>query len=389
MVMVNGSPFLYHLLSQLAEQGITRFVLLTGYLGEKISEYFSDGSQFGWSISYSHGPTDWDTGRRIWEARLQLDPQFLLLYSDNFVQFKLDKLTKLHKELSTDISLLLAPKARGNIKVSEQGRIQAYDKTRSGVGFDYVEVGYMLIERDPFLDYFSAMPNFPDFSLSTLLQLLASEQKIAGLIVLDPYHSISDPERHGLMCDYLTPKKILLIDRDGTINVKAPRGEYVTTWDQFKWIPETRLAMRKLALHGFKFLVISNQAGVARGMIDASALEKIHQNMIAELSHDGIEIIDIYVCPHHWNENCDCRKPAPGLFLRASRTHLLRMDRTIYIGDDPRDCLAAYYAGCSSIYIGDTHDLTSINEEAMPLKVCASLQEAVSAIEGFYESYLR
>ena len=97
MVMVNGKPFLCHLLRQLSEQGVTRFVLLTGYLGEKISDYFGDGSQYGWSVSYSQGPVEWDTGRRLWEARARFDVQFLLLYSDNFVQFNLQKLKRFHQ----------------------------------------------------------------------------------------------------------------------------------------------------------------------------------------------------------------------------------------------------------------------------------------------------
>ena len=109
MVPVNGKPFLHHLLMQLSEQGITRFVLLTGYLGETIHEYFGDGSPWGWSICYSHGPAAWDTGRRIWEAKALFDSRFLLLYSDNFVQFNLHRLQALQQKQNVPISLLLAP----------------------------------------------------------------------------------------------------------------------------------------------------------------------------------------------------------------------------------------------------------------------------------------
>jgi NDP-sugar pyrophosphorylase family protein len=199
MVPVNGKPFLYHLLTQLADQGVKRFVLLTGYMGEKISDYFGDGAQYGWAISYSRGPVAWDTGRRLWEARELCDRKFLLLYSDNFVQFRLKQLKRLHSQLRTRITLLLAPKAKGNIKVSEDGRIQAYDKHRIGVGFDYVETGYMAVERDSFFADFPSYEGFPDFSLSALLQKYAQQQLLGGLIVRDPYHSISDPDRLHLM----------------------------------------------------------------------------------------------------------------------------------------------------------------------------------------------
>jgi histidinol-phosphate phosphatase family protein len=388
MVMVNGKPFLYYLLEQLSEQGITRFVLLTGYLGEKVFDYFGDGAEYGWSISYSKGPTEWDTGRRIWEARSHFDAQFLLLYSDNFVQFNFHKLERLHKNLGTSISLLLAPKLKGNIKVSGAGLIQAYDKTRNGEGFDYVEVGYMVIERDEVLNDFPSYHNFPDFSFSAVLQKLAQHQNIAALVVRDAYHSISDPERLALMSDYLKPKKILLIDRDGTMNEKAPRGEYITNWEQFKWIPETREALKKLANIGFKFIVITNQAGIARKMIDPVVLEDIHQKMISDLASDGVEVLKVYMCPDHWEDNSFMRKPSPGMVFQAAKEFNLRMDRSLYVGDDERDCLAADNAGCFSFYIGDGNDLQKLPQDAYPLEVFPTLLDAVDQINKFYDSFL-
>ena len=384
MVMVNGRPFLHHLLEQLSEQGIRRFVLLTGYLGEKISAYFGDGSQYGWSISYSHGPIDWDTGRRVWEARSQFDARFLLLYSDNFVQFNLQKLQILHQELGTPISLLLAPKAKGNIRVSDQGRIQAYDKTRRGVGFDYVEIGYMVIDREEILKYFPSFTGFPDFSFSALLQKLAQEQEIAGLVVHDAYHSISDPERLALMREYLKPKKILLVDRDGTINEKASKARYVTRWDQFRWVPETRTALVELAAEGFQFIVITNQAGIARKMIEPGALEEIHQRMTEELAEDGVDVLKVFMCPHHWDEKSFMRKPAPGMFFQAAKEFHLRMDRCLYVGDDERDCEAAWNAGCGIVYLTNEAKLPNLENYPRPFFLAKTLPEKVEEIKGYY-----
>jgi histidinol-phosphate phosphatase family protein len=387
MVMVNSKPFLYHLLRQLSEQGITRFVLLTGYLGEKISDYFGDGSQYGWSVSYSQGPVEWDTGRRIWEARTRFDAQFLLLYSDNFVQFNFKKLKRLHKELGKPISLLLASKLKGNIKASAKGCIQAYDKTRNGEGFDYVEVGYMIVERDRILEDFTSYPDSPNFSFSAVLEKLAQQQKIAGLVVLDTYHSISDLERLALMSDYLSPKKILLIDRDGTINEKAPKGEYITSWDQFKWIPETRNAMRELANDGFKFIVITNQAGIARKMIDPEALEDIHQKMIADLKAFGVEVLKVYMCPDHWDDNSLMRKPAPGMFFQAAKEFSLRMDHCLYVGDDERDCRAAANASCGMVYLTSYDKSSKLEEFPNPFFISETLQDSVDHIRDTYHCW--
>jgi histidinol-phosphate phosphatase family protein len=387
MVMVNDRPFLHHLLDQLAIQGIYKFILLVGYLGEQITNYFGDGSRYGWSINYSVGPAEWDTGRRVWEARVQLDVQFLLLYSDNFVQFNLEKLVKLHQQLNTSISLLLAPKSKGNISVLEDGIIQAYDKTRNGIGFNFVEVGYMVVQRDEILKEFPRYSNFPNFSFSEVLKKLAQQQRIAGLVVHDAYHSISDPERLALMREYLRPKKILLIDRDGTINAKAPRGEYITNWGEFSWIPETLKAMMHLAKQGFKFIVITNQAGIARQMIAPEALEDIHRKMTSELNGLGVEVLKVYMCPDHWNDRSLMRKPAPGMFFQAALEFNLRMDRCLYVGDDERDCLAAASAGCGMVYLTDDDEPPKLEEIPTSLIVAKTLPDAVAHITETYENW--
>lgn len=384
MVIVNDRPFLHHLLRQLAQQGITRFLLLTGYLSEKISNYFGDGSKYGWSIEYSVGPIEWETGRRFWEAHSKFENKFLLLYSDNFVQFNLSKLIKFNNKLNSTISLLLSPKIKGNIKASQDGSILAYDETRNGIGFDFVEVGYMIVQRDAVLKELNQLSNFPDFSFSEVLKKLAQLQRLSGLVVHDAYHSISDPDRLNLMSEYLRPKKILLIDRDGTINNKAANGEYITKWEEFSWIPETRRAMEKLSKKGFKFIIITNQAGISRQKIASVELENIHKKMIDELNAIGIEVLKVYMCPDHWNDNSFMRKPAPGMFFQAAKDFNLRLDHCLYVGDDERDCLAATNAGCGMVYITNQESLPKLEEFPKSLFVSKSLEDALHHIIDNY-----
>jgi histidinol-phosphate phosphatase family protein len=383
MAPIIDKPFLEYLLQQLSEQGIKRFILLTGYLGELIQEYFGDGHVWGWEIKYSQGPREWDTGRRFWEAREQLDERFLLLYSDNFVQFNLKKLMDLHQKENVAVSLLLAPKPKGNIRVSSTGLIEAYVKNRDAECLDFVEIGYMVVERDLILSLYKDIPNIPDISFTSILELLVEKSQIVGLVVKDPYHSISDVDRLELMREYLKPKKIILIDRDGVINIKAPQGEYIDKWEDFEWIDDTVQAMEQLALHGFSFIVITNQAGVARGMVSGKELTRIHQLMISELKSKGIKVHDVYVCSHHWDENCDCRKPKAGLFYRISKDHLLRMDKTLYIGDDVRDCEAAYNAECGSVLIATNDEYESVKNKPMWSINANRLRDALPEIETY------
>jgi histidinol-phosphate phosphatase family protein len=367
MVDVNGKPFLWHLLEQLAEKGINRFVLLTGYLGHTISDYFGNGEKWGWEIVYSYGPAEWDTGRRLWEAREFLDPEFLLAYSDNFLQIRLDLLVEAWGRTKASMAVHLAPKMDGNIRLGDDGLIHEYDPSRKAPGLDFVEVGYMLCRKDEVLHYLERLEGFPDISFSKVLKVVASEGKLAGIVINDPYQSIGDLERLEKTRFYLSPKKIILIDRDGTINRKAPRGEYIRTWDEFEFLPETRRAMKELAQAGYQFIVITNQAGVARGMIDSSKLEEIHQNMVGALKNEGVDILNVYVCPDHWETNSFRRKPNPGMFFEASRDFGLRLDRTIYIGDDIRDCEAAFYAGTRCIYVGDMAEIIKLQIKHKPI----------------------
>ena len=378
MISCNGKPFLWYLLQQLHDQGVSRFVLLTGYLAEEVSSYFGDGGSWGWDIQYSEGPVDWDTGKRVWEAREKLDELFLLLYSDNFVPFPLDKVYALHKHNQKPLTFMVASKTPGNISLDKFGIVQQYDNKRFGLGLNYVEIGYMIVEKNQTLSFFDT----PECSFSSILQKMAAKHQISAWVQHDSYHSISDPNRWQKAQEYLKPKKIILIDRDGVINKKASRGEYISKWEDFIWIKETRIAMKLMANEGFKFIIISNQAGIARGIISFTELEKIHNNMKNELQNDDIEILDIYICPHHWNEECFCRKPKPGMLLQASKDHLFRLDKTLYIGDDPRDVEAALNAGTDYILISEEKTNIDNHNNFVDIKSYFSLIEALDTIKA-------
>ncbi|MDC1122784.1 HAD-IIIA family hydrolase [Nitrospinaceae bacterium] len=361
MVPVNGIPFLEHLIQQLKENGIFDFVFMTGYRGDQIEEYFGDGSQFEVKIQYSQGPPEWDTGRRLHRAKNLLKDMFLILYSDNFVQFDLKKLSRFYEEKKKLLCFIVQKKPTGNIRLGKDGVVELYDKTRTAENIGFVELGYMIADKEIFRFITDGNSSF-----SEVISRLVSEREVAGMTVLDAYHSISDPERWQLMEKYLTPKKILLIDRDGVINRKAPRGEYIGKWSDFAFIPDTVEGLKELSKEGFEFIVISNQAGIGRGVLSAASVDEINDRMKKYLEAQNIPIKGIYVCPHHWEDNCDCRKPAPGMLLQASKDFLFRLDKTFFIGDDPRDCQAAYNAGCKSIFLGEPVEVEKLSDNESP-----------------------
>lgn len=386
MVDVNGAPFLAHLVQQLVSQGVTRLVLMTGYLGDQIRDHFGNGKRYNCDISYSHGPECWSTGRRLVEARSLFDERLFLLYADNFGLVDLQQLLAFHLREDPNITLTLAPKGNGNVGRFHDGRVGWYDPDRSSEGLTHVEIGYMVVNRDPVLNALADLSGSPDVGLPEAIQRMVRRGEVGGVPIVGGYHSISDPERLELTRDYLRPQKILLIDRDGVINEQSPRGEYVDRWDKFRFVEDTVTALEALSRSGFRFVVITNQAGVARGLVDKQELDLIHRNMVQALARRGVEVVAVYVSPHHWNENSIMRKPEPGMFFQASGDLRFRLDRVLYIGDDIRDCQAAANAGCGMVFLGEVGPGETMPATRHPQHSFNSLAEAVPFIIDHYES---
>src|SRR3972149_182151 len=108
---------------------------------------------------------------------------------------------------------------------------------------------------------------------------------------------------------------LVLLDRDGVINEN--RADYVTRWEQFRFLPGALDGLTALRRLGFRLAVVTNQSAIGRGLLSTQTLEEIHRRMFARCDAHGITIEGIFACPHAPWERCDCRKPRPGLLLAA------------------------------------------------------------------------
>jgi D-glycero-D-manno-heptose 1,7-bisphosphate phosphatase len=149
-------------------------------------------------------------------------------------------------------------------------------------------------------------------------------------------------------------KKAAFLDRDGVINRKAPEGQYVTRWEEMKFLPGACEAIRLLNNAGFLVVVVSNQRCVAKGLITTEELDSLHAQMRNEFAAAGATIDAIYYCPHEIQPPCGCRKPRAGLLLDAARRHNVDLAGSWMIGDSGRDVQAGRSAGCRTVrLIGD------------------------------------
>jgi len=178
--------------------------------------------------------------------------------------------------------------------------------------------------------------------------------------------------------------KCVFLDRDGVINKKAPEGDYIKNWREFKFLPNVKVTIKRLNEAGFLVIIITNQQGIAKGLMTEQDLKDIHTKMIEELKKSGAKIDGIYYCPHDEKDNCNCRKPKIGMFLKAKKDFSIEMNKSWLIGDSKADILAGQKTGCNTILIeskfNKNKDILIKNKEIEADFISFSLRQAVIKI---------
>jgi D-glycero-D-manno-heptose 1,7-bisphosphate phosphatase len=130
-----------------------------------------------------------------------------------------------------------------------------------------------------------------------------------------------------------------------------PHQKYLTNINEYKPIYENWECLKEVSKLGVDFLIATNQPGVATGEISEEFLAEIHIKLVSDLLNYGINILSVYVCKHHWDEDCNCRKPKPGMLLEAIQAFAINPASTLYIGDELKDSIAASSAGIDCVII--------------------------------------
>ncbi len=154
--------------------------------------------------------------------------------------------------------------------------------------------------------------------------------------------------------------KAIFLDRDGVINKEL--GDYVCKFEDFHIHEHNFEALKTLHSRGYLIIVATNQGGIAKGWYTLKELSKMHTHLISVYKAQGIEIADIYFCPHHplFTGDCDCRKPKPGMLLRGIEKFNLDPSKCYFIGDKITDVEAADAAGVNGILIEIDQPLSEI-----------------------------
>jgi len=297
-------------------------------------------------------------------AAAMIDETFLFMYCDNYWPLRLDDMRRTWREGGREAQITVYANEDGYTKsnvVVEKGEIVRYDRKRASAGLAGVDIGYGLFRKSA-LNLIA--PGNSHFEAEVYPRLVA-EGRLGAYWSGHRYYSVGSFERLKLTEEFFARTKTIILDRDGVLNRRAPKAEYVKSWTEWSWLPEALPALRELKKAGFRVVVVTNQAGIARGAMTEQDLGNIHESMKAEALAAGGEIGRIYHCPHGWDEGCACRKPKPGMLFSAQRDLSLDLTRTWFIGDDERDEQAGRAAGCRTALVGPERGLLAIVREVV------------------------
>lgn len=368
MIAVGGRPFLEHLVEMLAAQGFERVLLLLGYLPDPIMEHFADGSRWGLGIEYSVTPVEDETGQRLRRAEHLLEDRFLLMYCDNYWPLRFADMWSQYTRSGArcQVTVYADPTGvvRNNVEVDDAGYVARYDKSRTEPSLNALDIGFLILPRD-------VVASLPAGNVSlerTLYPDLIARRQLGAFTTQHRYYSIGGLDRLPTTEQFLARHPTVLLDRDGVLNERMPRAEYVESWSDWRWTEGALDGLRRLHEAGYRVLVVTNQPGIARGRLSAEALREIHANMCAEAAAAGGEITRVYHCPHGWHDGCACRKPEPGMLFQAQHDYNLDLSRTFFIGDDERDRDAAIAAGAPFLKVGEGSSFADTVEQVLAVR---------------------
>ncbi len=173
--------------------------------------------------------------------------------------------------------------------------------------------------------------------------------------------------------------RAIFLDRDGVVNRRIV-GDYVRDWSTFEFLSDIFSVLPEIRESGYTAVLVTNQRGVARGLMTEEDLAAIHERMQNELaSATGHRFDAIYYCPHDSSTGCDCRKPLPGMIVRAALEHDIDIPASWMIGDSESDIEAGAAAGCRTARVMEGDDATTADLHATSLRDAWNLVRDLSS----------
>jgi D-glycero-D-manno-heptose 1,7-bisphosphate phosphatase len=373
MIPVCGKPILEHQIEVLKNNGLTDITIVVGHLGQHIKDYFGDGGRFGCDITYFTEIKPLGTAGALYKIE-NLTDDFILLNGDTIFDIDFSRMIDFHKEKKAHVSIAVHPNnhpydsaliiSGNNNQVT--GWINKEDE-RTWYK-NQVNAGIHILSAD-FPKSCSMSKEKIDLDRDMLKPMISSG-KIFAYPTPEYIKDMGTPERYVQVISDIekgivqgknlkVKQKAVFLDRDGTINVF---NGFVTNPKDLELVDGAAEAVKIINGLGYLAIVITNQPVIARGEVDFETLDLIHMKMETDLGKQGAYIDDLFYCPHHpdsgfegerpeYKIDCDCRKPKPGMILKAAEKYNIDLGQSYMVGDDKRDVQAGINAGCKPVFL--------------------------------------
>ena len=381
-------PVLEWEIELLVSQGFKDIILTVSHMHNQIEQHLGDGSRLGAEIQYFVEDTPLGNAGALFKLREQLTEPFLLLNADAVFDVDFQRMVEWHQKHKALVTLFTHPNSHpydsglivaesdGSVSswlTKEDARPQWY-KNRVNAGLHVIDPRVLDMQLPFEVNEIgepneNGKPRRVDLDRQILKPLCGTHQMFA----YDSPEYVKDmgtPERYRQVCkDFASgtvssknlrhPQKAVFLDRDGTINKYVG---FLREIEQFELCEGAAEGIRKINESGYLAIVITNQPVIARGEATVEELELIHQKMETLLGAEGAYVDGLYYCPHHPDKgyagevpelkfNCDCRKPKPGMLLKAAKDFNIELKNSWMIGDGKSDVLAGQAVGCRTVLI--------------------------------------
>ncbi len=388
MIRIGDKPVLQLEIESLRKQGFDDFIITISHLGHVIEEYFGDGSKFGVHIEYFNEVTPLGNAGALYEIKDKLTEDFLLINGDVLFEFDARRFVRYHKEKGGLVTLFTHPNShpydsgliladKDNLVyqwLSKEDERPVYYKNRVNAGIHILSPEVLKLRPDK---------EKVDLDRD-VLKPLCFEDCMYAYDSTEYVKDMGTPERYAQVCEDLLNGKVerrslskkqkaIFLDRDGTINKYVG---FLRDIEQFELTDSAAKAIKMINDSEYLAIVVTNQPVIARGEVSFDELDEIHMKMETLLGKQGAYIDGLYFCPHHPHSgyegevkelkiDCDCRKPKPGMLLKAAEDFNIDLSESYMIGDSDNDMAAGSAAGCKCIRIDRDGDLTEAVNQAL------------------------
>lgn len=374
MIEICDKPILEYQIECLKKQNLTEFILVIGYLGNVIEEYFGNGELFGVHIDYIREEDPLGTAGALYHLKDAIEDDFLLINGDIIFDVDISRFAAMHSNNNGLVTIMTHPNSHpydsGVIIADDDGKVVKWlTKEDERIWYkNRVNAGLHMISPE-LLQQFER-PEKKDLDRDILKPLIKnhelyiydSPEYIKDMGTPERYYSVTKDIESGLVKsrNLSRKQKAFFLDRDGTINKYIG---FLNNIEDFILLDGVTEAIKLINRSGYLTIVVTNQPVIARGEVSLDELEEIHNKMETLLGNEGAYVDDIFYCPHHpdkgfegerieYKVECSCRKPKPGMLIDAAKKYNIDLSRSWMIGDGMNDMEAGKKAGCMTAYIG-------------------------------------